>query len=307
MRRVLFECTHFKWIDLSHPSLEELHQVQTEFDLHPVFVQDTQDPVHLPKFEKLGNLTFLLFRLYDIKGDQEAETIMSLTRKVGLFFNGHFVISVHRMSPEEFQEFFDKTLTEANLSKNLSEVSLNILLTRFLERAIRTYYRFLEKTEDELDLLEERVISADTPSDLFPHLNFLRRRLSLTKRILIHTQEVFLRLSPPSESLSPVFQDLKDTVSNLLFLSDELLEDAQALTSLQMSLSAQKNNEVMKVLTVFSVFFMPLTFIVGIYGMNFEKMPELSQPYGYAAVWGLMIVVTTGIALWFRRKGWLRF
>lgn len=307
MRRELFVCGNFKWIDLSNPTNEELTAIGQEFDLHPVMVQDTQDPVHLPKYEKLGAVTFMLYRIYDLKCEEGADTIMSLTRKVGLFFGSDFIVTIHRISPDEFQVFFDRSINEVVYHKTGADVSMNILLTKFLTNSIRTYYTFLEKTEDELDVLETKVISADSPSDLFPHLNFLRRKLSLTKRLMIHTQDIFSRLSPPSEALSPIFQDLRDTVSNLTFLNDELLEDAHALTNLQMSLSTQKNNDVMKVLTVFSVFFMPLTFIVGVYGMNFKHMPELESNLGYPAIWVVMLLVTSLIWWWFQKRGWLKF
>ena len=99
--------------------------------------------------------------------------------------------------------------------------------------------------------------------------------------------------------------DPKVITTKELSLYSQILEDVNNLMGLYMSFSAQKTNEVMKVLTVFSVFFMPLTFIVGIYGMNFEFMPELKWTFGYPLVLMLMIVVATGIYLWFRKKNWL--
>jgi magnesium transporter len=88
--------------------------------------------------------------------------------------------------------------------------------------------------------------------------------------------------------------------------ADELLEEVNSLLSIQLALASHRTNEVVRVLTVFSVFFLPLTFIVGIYGMNFDFMPELRQRWGYPAVLAGMGAVTLAIYLWFRRRGWLR-
>jgi magnesium transporter len=90
------------------------------------------------------------------------------------------------------------------------------------------------------------------------------------------------------------------------FYADELLEDVNNLLSIQLALASHRTNEVVRVLTVFSVFFLPLTFIVGIYGMNFRYMPELQERWGYPAAMAGMGFVTLMIYLWFRRRGWLK-
>ena len=97
-------------------------------------------------------------------------------------------------------------------------------------------------------------------------------------------------------------QDIKESVVHYMLQLDEVLEDAQSILNTHISLTAQKNNDVMKVLTVFSAFFLPLTFIVGVYGMNFSYMPELNWPWGYYATWGVMIGISVVIFLWFKRK-----
>ena len=112
---------------------------------------------------------------------------------------------------------------------------------------------------------------------------------------------------------NPLFQDLKDAIDSLFFYADELLESVNGLVNLHVSMSSQRtneashrSNEVMRVLTVFSIFFMPLNFIAGIYGMNFEHMPELKTSWGYPVVLLSMGFITAAIYLWARRKGWIR-
>jgi magnesium transporter len=103
-----------------------------------------------------------------------------------------------------------------------------------------------------------------------------------------------------------LFRDVQENVESYHFYADELLDDTNTVLNVQLSLATHRTNEVMRVLTVFSVFFLPLTFIVGIYGMNFQFMPELRARWGYPAILVAMGIVTLAIYLWFRRRGWLR-
>ncbi|GIL18365.1 MAG: magnesium transport protein CorA [Oligoflexia bacterium] len=306
MRRTIFEHPTLKWLDLSHPSKDELDAVQREFKLHPILVQDCADPIHLPKYEKNGNITFIIVRIYDVDASPGADTVVELTRKVAIFFGPGFVITVHRLDPEYFQSLVDRCVAEVDNMDAYSHHNVPIVLVKFINRALRSYNIPLEKGEDDLDLFETALFSTEASLRMFQELHTVRRRLSLIKRILLHSQDVIQRLSPPGETSSPLFQDLRENIANYIFLTDELLEDTTSLLSLQISLASQKTNDVMRVLTIFSVFFMPLTFIVGVYGMNFPNMPEMRWEYGYLIVWVAMIATTLAIGLWFYRKGWLK-
>jgi magnesium transporter len=122
--------------------------------------------------------------------------------------------------------------------------------------------------------------------------------------LLLLTSEVVSALQHRQKKSNDL-QDIRDTQAKLQLFYDLLSEDAQNLVSTYMSYSAQKTNEVMKVLTIFSAYFLPLTFIVGIYGMNFRYMPELESVYGYPAVIMGMIIIFVLIYAWFRRRKWL--
>lgn len=308
MRRELFTCNQFRWIDVAHPSKEELDELQREFLLHPVLVADCLDPAHLPKFERINNITFFILRVYDTDATVGSDTMVTLTRKISIFIGPQFIISIHRLDPDHFGEIVQQCFSEIKHSvapENL-EYSIPLVLVKFLNRALRSFHIPLELSEDTLERYESDLFQTDADAHMLKTIHVMRRRLSLLKRILIHSQDVVQRLSPVGSAENPMFQDLRENVASLIFITDELLEDATAFLNLQISIASQKTNEVMRVLTVFSVFFMPLTFIVGVYGMNFEFMPEIDWQYGYVFSWGLMITVTVSIGLWFRRKGWLK-
>jgi magnesium transporter len=117
---------------------------------------------------------------------------------------------------------------------------------------------------------------------------------------------VIQKFVPPSERAGPKFQDLRETADSYQFYIEHLVEEAQNLIAMHLAVASHRTNEVMRVLTLFSVFFLPLTFIVGVYGMNFHYMPELERRWGYPAVIAVMGVVCASIFLWFRRLGWLK-
>jgi magnesium transporter len=144
----------------------------------------------------------------------------------------------------------------------------------------------------------------NTSNDHLEALYLIKREAALAHKVLMLMQEPINHISP-RESEEPLVQDVKDQHLKMRTLYGQVLDEVNNLVNLFMSLSSQKTNDVMKVLTIFSVFFMPLTFIAGIYGMNFEFMPELRQKWGYPAVMLLMGIVTAFIYFWFRRKKWL--
>ena len=139
---------------------------------------------------------------------------------------------------------------------------------------------------------------------MMEELYFIKRKAAICNKLLMLTGEV-INTTRTSQNDLVALQDVKDLHVKLITMYDQIHDDVTNLSNIYLSLSAQKTNEVMKVLTIFSVFFMPLTFIVGIYGMNFKYMPELNWEYGYHASLLLMIGITVLIYQWFKRKGWL--
>ena len=146
---------------------------------------------------------------------------------------------------------------------------------------------------------------AEFRSDL-REIHRLKRQVTLCKRLLWRTVDVTQRMVPNAGKASALLRDVQENAESYHFYADELLDDANTLLNVQLALASQRTSEVMRVLTVFSVFFLPLTFIVGVYGMNFKYMPELGERWGYPAVLLGMAVVTFAIYRWFRVRGWLR-
>ena len=134
----------------------------------------------------------------------------------------------------------------------------------------------------------------------------LRKQASAIKRLLRLSHDLCTKLNADSDPTSRIYvQDVKEDLENSLFFAEDLTESIHHFINLQLSLQAQKTNETMRVIAVFSAFFMPITFIVGLYGMNFRIMPEIEWTYGYPFALGLMLACSIAIFLWFKRKKWL--
>jgi magnesium transporter len=248
----------------------------------------------------------------DESADRTADTVQALTRKIAVFYGSGFLITVHRVEQAWLTALQQRCLV--GLPGKLGTRSEGVqahLLAQLFNGALDTYQRPLETIEAQLDQFDTKVFEGgegpgtDFRADL-REIHVVRRRVTLCKRLLWRTVDVTQRMVPAAGRAATLFRDVQENAESFHFYADELLDDVNTLLSVQLSLASHRTSEVMRVLTVFSVFFLPLTFIVGVYGMNFLFMPELRYRAGYPLVLGFMALVTLLIYRWFRQRGWLR-
>ncbi len=303
MITTVIEQPRFKWIDLVYPSPAELQQVADLYGIHRTSIQDCLQPDHLPKFEKIGEVAFLIARAYD---EKEAEaginSIRGLTRKLAIFWGMNFLITVHRVD----QPYLTTLKEKWQGAQEMSEKKIFHLLSELLQAVIESYEKPLAAAELMLEEFENKIFLRKKSVLSFQALYILRRKASVYQRMIHLLKDVLLKLDIAVEHLTPFFQSLREDTERMQFVADQLSDNVNHLLTLHLSLQSQKTNEIMRVLTVFSVFFMPITFIVGVYGMNFQWMPELELWYGYPAVWLFMIGVTVGLYGWFRSRGFFK-
>jgi magnesium transporter len=296
------ESPAFTWIDVYEPTLEELLELARRYGLHETSVEDCLDPEHLPKHERIGETTFLILRVFDSQSSERSSNVQELTRKIALFLRHDLAITIHRVDlplTQDLRRRFAGQGAEATCTPLE-------LLSGLVRGALASYEKPLNAAEESVDRFEETLFRPDAETPSLPRIHFLKRRVSLMKRMLWHTVGIIQRLTPTGERTQPVYQDLRENAESYHFWADELLEEVNNLLGIHVAMASHRTNEVMRVLTVFSAFFLPLTFLVGVYGMNFDWMPELRVRWGYPAVLGLMMAVSLVIFLWFRRRGWLR-
>jgi magnesium transporter len=296
----------FIWLDVVSPSKEELSNIARQYGLHSTSVEDSLDPEHLPKYERIGAVTFIIIRAFDEGASRDCSTVQEMTRKVAIFFSTDFLITIHRTEQPFLTALITKYQNPPPPGAERRRSFLPRVLIEIINGAIDTYERPLGEAESTIDKFESTVFGEHELGGLLQRIYTEKRRVTQMRRMLSHTMDVVQRLVPASEPTAPLFQDLRENTESMYSYAEELVEDVNNLLSIQLALAQHRTSEVVRVLTVFSVFFLPLTFIVGIYGMNFEFMPELRQRWGYPGVIAGMAAVTLAIYLWFRRRGWLR-
>jgi magnesium transporter len=286
------------WIDVHNPTNADVIELSKTYSLNHHIVQDSLQPEHLPKYEFVDEIQFMILRYYDGKPDTISTTIQDLTNKIAIFFTNELLITIHK-AETPFLEPIKKRCRPPAKCLSTSEIIAKIVWSALETFDERAYY-----LSEQVDLHEKEIMRRNTNNEQMEALFLIKREASLAHKVLMLMQEPINHIVP-GEGEQSLVQDVKDQHLKMRTQYGQVLDDVNNLMNLFMSFSSQRTNDVVRVLTIFSVFFMPLTFIVGIYGMNFEFMPELRQKWGYPAVMVLLIIVTICIYIWFKRKKWL--
>jgi magnesium transporter len=286
----------FEWVDVENPSNEELLAIGEKYNIHPAAIQDCMQPEHLPKYELIDDIHFIICRYLDERADKNADSIHSLTTKLAIFFHKDFLITIHRTPFNALTEVVEKY-------KNQQQTQT--VVSKLIKICLMTYESPIDKLDHEIDFYESRIFLKKRIPDLLKSLYRIKRQVYVLRKLTNLSKEIIEKITENATKKSPFMQDLKDYYTKLDTQIEAAYDSISSLMNMYISLSSQRTNEVMRTLTVFTAFFLPLTFIVGVYGMNFKYMPELDKHWGYPGVIGLMLVMTIGVAAWFKRKGWL--
>lgn len=291
-------CTNFTWIDVQDPTVDELKKISKKYKLHRYTVMDCLQPDHLPKQEDLGSMQFVIAR-YLIENDSiKLHTIQEISSKVAIFYNAEVIITIHRLKP-----VFLKNL-HLKYSEGEGHQSTSQLVTRIMWHVLHSYDKVALDVSKNIDDKEEIVFMKPLTKELLEDLYLIRRKASVCLKLMLLSKEIINKV-PYADNDPTALQDVKDLHLKLITLFEQAHEDSTHLLDIYLSLSSKNSNEVMKVLTIFSVFLLPPTFIVGLYGMNFRFMPELVYKWGYPIVLIVIVAITVVIYLWFKRKRWL--
>ena len=287
----------FTWIDITNPTLEDLSAVGEKYALNHHNLHDCLEPDHLPKFEEGDPFNFIILRKV-LDDKEKGATIHMLTTKIAIFFDEDTIVTIHRVPHPDIFPLCKQLIDAGKI------ISIPGFLLKIVARVQQSFSRFANELNTQIDETETRLFIRKKSAGSIENLYLLKRRAGLCKKLLLLTGEVVNAVQHRQKKSSEM-QDIRDSQIKLQLFYDQMTEDALNLVSMYMSISANKTNEVMKILTIFSAYFLPLTFIVGVYGMNFDFMPELGWKYGYPLVIGFMVLVFLLIYFWFRRKKWL--
>lgn len=289
----------FTWIDIEKPDMAELTALAEEFDLSRHVVEDCLQPDHLPKVEEGVNVDFILLRQHLWPLGEEDDTIQEISTKVAIFYNAELLITIHRR-PQPFLEMIYHRLIAKPHKLDVSE-----MIIRILGEVVDSYEAPLSEMSAKLEVLEDDIfLRQKTPLRIQEDLYYMKRKAAKVKKLLYLTAQV-ARKHHPNARDKHILNNILDALQKLEFETDQVHDNASSLLNTYLAIATHRTNEIMRVLTLFSVFFLPLTFIVGIYGMNFVHMPELKWEFGYPFSLVIMIGISMAIFLWFRRKRWI--
>lgn len=291
------------WIDfVGIHEVELVEKIGKCFDLHPLVLEDILAPDQRPKIEEFENYLFLIFKVFHLKkGGQDLEP-----EQISLVLSPNLLISFRERESELFQPLERRLL---NPKDAIRVGGADYLLYALLDVIIDNYFLVVDKAGEGLESLEEKAITNPVPRTI-QAIHHLRRKVLMLRENLWGLREVISHLEREtspfiSQSLKLYFRDLLDHIFNLMETTETIREILASILDIYLSSVSNRLNEIMKVLTVIATIFMPLTFIVGIYGMNLKYMPEIEWPWTYPVVWGVMIIVAVGMYFYFKRKGWL--
>lgn len=290
----------FCWIDLQDPHKEEMESVAARFGLHATTLEDCLDPNHLPKVEQSEQGYFMIARLVDKTHSADATSVRALTNKLAAFWGKDYLLTVHTFQAERIQSVKSSLSNGAAIIESPTQV-----VYALLKSSLKTYEEEIALLFEEMDAFEDKLFIGKEDADILYDMYILKRKGSVYLRLAFMIHEVCEGIKPDLPRQRTYWQDVRESAKSVLLITEQLNDNINGLLNLHISLASLRTNHVMRVLTLFSVFFLPLTFIVGVYGMNFHAMPELSWPMGYAGVWAMMVIITILIYLWFRNKKWM--
>lgn len=294
---IVYRNGHCEWVDVEAPTTEDLAFLQERYEINILLLEDTVDPNHLPKFEQDGEVKFFLTRENTDLERANLNSISDVSTKLGIFVFGTTIITVHRLKNRSIYEF--KKEVFANKDITPARIALQLAL-----KILKSYDDESKNLMDLLDRMENEIFLKNTSSsNQIRRLYKLKRKAGLNTRIMnISTDWVYkFRLLNISDA---EYTDLKDKHKDVTADFDHLNNAITNLISMFLALTDQKANQVMKLLAIYSVYFLPITFIAGLYGMNFDNMPELHHKYGYYATLTLMAAIVIMTFIYFRRKKW---
>jgi magnesium transporter len=285
------------WIRLKKPAPERVKEVLEDvFGCHPLLVEDAVKLNQRPKLDRYKTHIFLSLFATDGKELKLQE--------IGLVLGPNYIISI---SQNEIP-FFDELEAEFHRKDGMMDHS-GAILYHIVDRCVDEYSEVVNFYEEQVERIE-RLVYRNPYVKVSQEIFRYKRRLHNLRKVFVDEKTMLGAISHQqlpyiSQEKDVYFIDVYDHISRVIDSIDMFRESLSGLLELQMAMKSDRMNEIMKTLTVISALFLPLTFIVGLYGMNFKDIPELNWSFGYGYVWALMIVVSAGLLWFFKRNKWM--
>jgi magnesium transporter len=280
-----------------------LEQMGEEFDLHPLFLEDILNTDHRPKMEDMGSYIFVVLKCFTADVRQAAEIE---AEQISLIFGPRFVISLQ----EKESDLLDPIRDRIRLGKGrIRKLGADYLAHAILDTTVDSYFSLLENIGEEIESCEEDLVNHPS-SVILKRIHYLKRNMIILRKSVWPLREAVAALergdSPLiAEATHIYFRDVYDHTIQVMDTIETYRDTLSGILDIYLSSLSYRMNEIMKVLTIIATIFIPLTFIAGVYGMNFDYMPELKWPWGYFIILSGMGSVALFMLYLFRKNKWL--
>jgi len=290
----------FVWVALKDPTEVELAQAQEEFDLHPLAVEDARHGHQRPKIEEYGDSLFAVLNTVEVQGDELN------VGEVDIFVGPNYVLSVRSRTERGFQDVRLRAEREPELLKHGSGYVLYFIMDAVVDR----YFPVLDAIETALESLEDRIFTGTSPRENIESLYYVKQKLITLKHaaspLLEYSGKLYGgRVPQVCGGLGEYFRDVTDHLIRLNQSIDAARDTVSTAIQVNLALVQVGESEVTKRLAAYAALVAVPTMIAGVYGMNFEHMPELKWVWGYPLVMGVMAVIDVYLFYRFRKSGWL--
>ncbi len=289
------------WLQINDFSSPELDRIAEDFNIHYLIVEDIRNAEHLPKLDDNDeNMFFTLKFLRKMNGNGNIEH-----QHIAFVLGSYFVISSQKFPTNLFLPIAE--LIKSDKGK-IRKKGIEYLLYLLIDHVVDNYYLIIEDIREQIENLEDEIIE-HTDKNYTKKIHHVKKQLNTTRKFLFPAREAINELKMEDSNLLDrtndiYFNDIYDHIEHLISLSESFRETVTSLIELNASNLSNKMNQVMQRLTVVSTVFIPLTFIVGMYGMNFKHMPELAWEYSYPILLVFMLLVASFILLYMKHKKW---
>lgn len=291
------------WIDLEKPTEADEKLLSDIFHFHPLTLEDCRENRSYPKVEEFPGYLYLI--VHGVQADTSPDRFNTI--ELDAFLGSNYVITYHHDVFRSINNVKQLIRTTPIPCKR----GPAFLLYQILDQIVDYYTPVLDDFDERIDKLEDDIFNLKRPNNsILAEIMDLKRAVLRLRRISAKQMEIFYRLGRGefpliNENMLPFYRDIHDHVVRTVDLAESYRDLIGGALEAYLSVVSNRLNEIMKVLTIFSAIMLPLTFIAGVYGMNFDNMPELRSSYGYFAVLGIMVIVAIGMLYFFWRRGWI--
>lgn len=278
-----------------------LENVGNLFGLHPLILEDILNTDQRPKIEDLSEYLYIVLRNFY---NHETDSLHS--EQVSIVLGNNFILSFQEKESALFEPVRERLRGDKG---RIRKAGSDYLVHALIDSVVDNYFILLEDMEDRIEKLENDLIKQTSPTRL-QSIHNLKRELIFLRKSLWPLRETISSLqrsdSPLIDEPNAIyFKDIFDHIIAIIDTVDTFRDMLSGMLDIYLSSASMRLNEVMKVLTIIATIFMPLTFLAGVYGMNFKHMPELEWTWGYFGLWGIMLTIAILMLMFFRRKKWL--